>query len=1221
MLTRALASALWHHIGPMFSPIDAARKPPPHEPEHSAPDEADADTGLQEEHVYEWDAIVQDLLSRTDAFKVKLFDRSGVTVYSTVREEIGTRQPMIAPLTTALSGGVFSEVASDAGSGNVQADTHVLVETYVPVRQEGGGVVGVMEVYLDVSARFASARTEATQHAAMLVAVLTTLYAALYLVIRHADHRLRQYDGEREQHLLAIEAARAGLEQRVEERTTDLKRANTSLRESEEKFRSIAVSAKDAIIMMDDTGRITYWNDAAQRIFDYGADEVMGKSLHELLSSENYRGCFERNLARFAADGKGAIIDHTVEFTALRRGGEEFPVELSVSAVQIEGTWHAVGLVRDITERQRAHARMNRDVDIHSAVSTAQKLALQSQPLTQKLERILELVLSLPWLGFQSRGAIFVLGASGDELDMVAQKGLPSELCQTCRTVKVGECLCGRAALYRELVFVDRVDARHVRRNPVMGSHGHYCVPLVAGGERLLGVLTCYVDQGHERNADEESFLRVIADTLAGVIERHRADEQVRQLSRAVEQGPASIMITQIDGTIVYVNPKFTRVTGYAPDELIGRNPRMLQSGQTSEQTYRELWSTINAGQVWRGEIVNRKKNGEFYWEWQVIAPVKDERAEITHFIAIKEDITKRKHDDETMRNNQALLRSVVDNTDNALIVLDEKKAAIFYNQRYATLWKLPRELLDGRPTLETVLRAQCANGTHNSQDIDRLLLDYDDQLRNADPSKIMTLSRSDGVVIESYAVELGGVGHLMLYRDITQQRNYENQLLHLATHDALTDLPNHNLFQDRMQQAVIYAARHECRAGVLFIDLDHFKLVNDNFGHNVGDTVLKIIGQRIATVLRAGDTVARHGGDEFAAVICEVRERLDVNRIVHKIINAVQEPIELGDERLEITCSIGVSTYPDDGEDAESLVRCADIAMYRAKELGRNSFVFYAEEMEVGPPENMSLRRDLRRVLEREELVLYYQPQVDLGTGEISGAEALVRWQHPELGLVPPDRFIPLAEESAIIGHIGEWVLHTACAQIRAWLDEGLGARRVSVNVSPRQFRQQDIASLVADALKRWELDASSLDLELTESVILESPEKAINTFNAIKAVGVGLSIDDFGTGYSNLAHLKRFPIDRVKIDRTFVKDIPSDSDDAVIARTIISMAHLLGCKVVAEGVETLPQLSFLRLHHCDEVQGYYFSRPIPAAEFTDLLRQGGRLDLTESRALILCD
>ncbi len=1093
MLTRALASALWHHIGPLL--LSANVQPETeHESDHHTDDHhGDTNLDLDEEHIRDWDKIVQDLLSYTDAFKVKLFDRNGTTVYSTNAKEIGAHEALRAPLMTSLAGGVYSEVISDMSTRFAEEDTRVLVETYVPIKDEADSVVGVMEVYLDVSERFATARTEAGKHAALLVVVLTGLYAALYLVIRHADQKLLHYDSEREGHLATIEAAKTDLEQRVEERTADLKHVNAALRESEEKFRSIAASAQDAIIMAEDTGQISYWNDAASRIFGDDAETVMGKPMRDLLAPGRQRERLERSLVRFAATGEGAIIDHSVEFTALRRGGEEFPVELSISAVQIDGAWHAVALIRDITERQRAQARINRDVDMQSAVSTAQKLALQSLPLTQKLDRILDLVLNLPWLGFQPRGAIFVLGAAGDALDMVAHKGLSPDLRNSCSTVKVGECLCGRAALYRELVFVDCVDARHTSGDPGMGSHGHYCVPLVAGGERLLGVLTCYVNHGHQRDADEESFLRVIADTLAGVIERHRADEQVRQLSRAVEQGPASVMITETDGSITYVNPKCTRVTGYAPDELIGQNPRILKSSQTPQRTYEELWTTILSGRVWRGEMVNKKKNGELYWERQVIAPVKDEHAEITHFIAIKEDITRHKRDEEAMRHNQALLRSVVENTDNALIVLDESREVIFFNHRYAELWKLSQEFLNSGPALEAVLRAQCANGTHESQDFRRLAHDCESQLQDADPSMVTTISRPDGLVIESYAVELAGVGHLLLNRDVTQQHHYENQLLHLATHDPLTDLPNHSLFQDRAQQAVIYAARHGCRAGVLFIDLDHFKLVNDNLGHNVGDTVLKIVGQRIATVLRAGDTVARYGGDEFAAVICEVGDRSDVEGVVPKIIRAVQEPIDLGHEVLEITCSIGVSMYPEDGDDDESLMRRADIAMYRAKEIGRNSFAFYHQEMETGLPETMSLRRDLRRVLERNELVLYYQPQIDLGSGEIIGAEALLRWMHPTLGLVPPDSFIPLAEESAMIGPIGEWVLQTACAQLRSWLDDGLPPLRISVNVSPRQFRQQDIAKLVAEALSRWQLDASSLDLELTENVILESPEKAI--------------------------------------------------------------------------------------------------------------------------------
>ena len=454
------------------------------------------------------------------------------------------------------------------------------------------------------------------------------------------------------------------------------------------------------------------------------------------------------------------------------------------------------------------------------------------------------------------------------------------------------------------------------------------------------------------------------------------------------------------------------------------------------------------------------------------------------------------------------------------------------------------------------------------------------------------------------------------IIRDITERKSYESQLERQANYDELTGLANRNLFQDRLNQALIFSRRHECGLAVLFIDLDNFKNINDSLGHDAGDALLTQVASRLTCSVREGDTVARLGGDEFVLLLSEIRAEDDVSAITQKLLKAMSAPFDIGGHELHITCSIGIASYPKDGKDRQTLLKNADAAMYRAKDLGRNNAQFYAAEMNVKAMERLMLESGLRHALERNEFLLHYQPQVDLRTGEITGMEALVRWQHPELGLVSPARFIPVAEESGLIVPLGEWVLRTACAQNKAWQRAGLKPISVAVNLSARQFRQPNLVEVVAGILRETELDPAHLELELTESLVMQNVEVTIATLDRLKAMGIKLSIDDFGTGYSSLSYLKRFPIHTLKIDQSFVRDITTDPSDAAIAKTIIAMAHELGLMVIAEGVETEEQKSFLQQRHCDEMQGFFFSKPVPATEFEILLREGRCLQNDEAAA-----
>jgi diguanylate cyclase (GGDEF)-like protein len=441
------------------------------------------------------------------------------------------------------------------------------------------------------------------------------------------------------------------------------------------------------------------------------------------------------------------------------------------------------------------------------------------------------------------------------------------------------------------------------------------------------------------------------------------------------------------------------------------------------------------------------------------------------------------------------------------------------------------------------------------------------------------------------------------------ERKRYQVELEHQANYDALTGLPNRNLLHDRLHQAV-HGQRGRTNIGVVFMDLDHFKLINDSLGHSMGDRLLKGMADRLRAVLRESDTIGRVGGDEFVLILNEQANEEVVFRTMQRIAAKVAEPIVIDGKELYVTSSAGISLYPQDGRDVDTLLRNADAAMYRAKEHGRANFQFYTSEMNERVSDRLALENALRRALERREFALHYQQKVDLRTGEIIGAEALVRWSHPEWGLVRPARFIPIAEETGLIVPLGEWVLHEAARQTRAWLDAGLNPGIVSVNLSARQFRQEGLVRTVSRVLEETGLDPSALEMELTESMVMHNVETAIATLQGLKSLGISLSVDDFGTGYSSLSYLKDLPIDTLKIDRAFVRDIGTgaDEEDGVLAQAIISLAHALHLKVIAEGVETDAQVHFLKRHGCDQVQGFLYGEPVSPEQFARLLERARR-------------
>lgn len=445
--------------------------------------------------------------------------------------------------------------------------------------------------------------------------------------------------------------------------------------------------------------------------------------------------------------------------------------------------------------------------------------------------------------------------------------------------------------------------------------------------------------------------------------------------------------------------------------------------------------------------------------------------------------------------------------------------------------------------------------------------------------------------------------GAVIVFRDVSAAQAMAQQMAHSAQHDFLTDLPNRVLLSDRVGQAIALAARRMNRVAVLFLDLDGFKHINDSLGHPIGDKLLQSVAKRLIDGVRDSDTVSRQGGDEFVVLLSDLARPEDAIISVNRMLMMLAAPHFIGQHDLCVTASIGVSVYPDDGLNAETLIKNADTAMYQAKENGRQSYQFFKPAMNVRAVERQSIEESLRRALERQEFALHYQPKVDLRTGAINGAEALIRWTHPTRGLVPPGQFIPVAEECGLILPIGKWVLREACKQARAWVNAGMPMLSMAVNISSMEFRDDNFLDGVFAILDETGMDPRSLELELTESVLMKRAESAASVLQTLRGRGVQVAVDDFGTGYSSLSYLRKFPIDALKIDQSFVRQITTSPNETTIVTAVISMGRSLKLRVIAEGVETQEELAFLQAHECDEAQGYYFSRPVPAQQFVKLL------------------
>jgi diguanylate cyclase (GGDEF)-like protein/PAS domain S-box-containing protein len=563
------------------------------------------------------------------------------------------------------------------------------------------------------------------------------------------------------------------------------------------------------------------------------------------------------------------------------------------------------------------------------------------------------------------------------------------------------------------------------------------------------------------------------------IAERDRLADQQRLAAKMFESSNSSIVITDPEGTILSVNAAFSRITGYAPDDALGQNPRLLSSGRHDRDFFRQMWHDISTKDRWIGEVWNRRQSGELFPVWLMISAVRDPAGKLTNYMGI--------------------------------------------------------------------------------------------------------------------------------FTDISEQKAAEAHIEYLGSHDPLTGLPNRMLLRDRTGNAIVHATRERQKLAMLYVDIDNFNTVNDSLGHGVGDDLLRMTSERLQACVRDIDTVSRLGADEFLIVLNELNDGEMAAHIADKILKALAEPMPCGEHRLDASSTIGISLFPDDGDDFDTLLKHADTALRDAKLNDRGNYRFFTDAMNAGVRERFALENRLRGAVERGEFVLHYQPQVDFASRRVIGAEALIRWNNPEMGLVSPARFIPVAERSGAIVSIGAWVVFEACRQLAEWRAAGLPEMSMAVNLSAVQFKRGQLVETVREALADYGLPAACLELELTESILIHDTEQTLEIVRSLKALGVRLSLDDFGTGYSSFSYLTRFAVDKLKIDQSFVRDMVNSQEAAKIVRAIVELGRSLGLETIAEGIETAEQSTILHDYGCDQAQGYYFSRPLPASDFPLVIDAAG--------------
>ena len=954
----------------------------------------------------------------------------------------------------------------------------------------------------------------------------------------------------------------------------------TDLRNAEQqncRLAAIVRGSDDAILSLTIEGVIETWNRGAEQIYGYTAEEAIGKSIKILAPG----GRSNETLQMLEEVARGDEVSE-LETIRVTKDGRKITVALSISPLA-DAAGVVIGastIARDITDKKRIEETLHKSEEQY-------RLLFNTNPIPMWVfDRATFQFLAV------NQAAIQQYGFSEQEfLAMTIADIRPEE--------DVPE-LLDHVGIHTQ--GLQELEAwRHRKKDGTIINVEIICHDLdFQGADAMLVAAYDVTDRKRSKQLLKES-----ENKYRALFEDSAEAYWLMDENRFLDCNAAALEMFGFSDKTEFIDP-----VGISPPYQADGTPSRLAAEQRIAVAFRKGKETF--------EWLHRRKNGEvFPAEVCLAALTLGERPLI---FATVRDVTERKQAHEALLLKTALLEAQLETTIDGILAVDESDQILLANKQFRHYFDLPEKML-GAGDDGLVLEYVRDRVEHSEEFIKRVkyLYAHPDE-KSQDEFRLKngkTLDRYSAPLVDSNGQHRGRIWY---FHDITDRKAAEERIQFLAFFDALTELPNRTLLHDRLSKALAAARRRNEQVAMLFLDIDHFKLVNDSLGHTVGDHLLKEFAARLKGCTREQDTVARVGGDEFVVALCGIKSQAEIVAAAKRVLDATAGRFMIDGNSLSASCSVGISIFPEHGKDCETLIQYADQAMYWAKEKGRNNYQFFTEEMNTHVVQQLTLENDLRMAIERKEFLLVYQPQVNTVSGEIVGLEALIRWKHPKLGFVPPDEFIPASEKNGLILPIGEWVLKTACSQARNWLEAGFHTVPVSVNVSAVQFRQEGFCQLIKGVLDETGLPPQYLELELTESLLMSNEDLMFSVLQELKEMGLNLAIDDFGTGYSSLSYLKQFPVNKLKIDRSFIQDLSIDSDDAAITSAIISMAKGLSLKVIAEGVETEEQMAFLRDHQCDEIQGYFFSKPITASEVAEKwLSSRSQQDVTQNRKTVL--
>jgi len=934
----------------------------------------------------------------------------------------------------------------------------------------------------------------------------------------------------------------------------------------------------------DGRGRFTQVDPDCEKVLGYLPSELVGKRITEIVVPEDR----ESTLANTQETGRD-VSTYSFRNRVFHQNGER--INLLWSVVWSETCQRMSSICYDVDRiASKQHPAVPRTSGPQRGGSV-----LRLREVLEEICKIAEAQIPGTWC------AIFQVDSSGEHILFTAGPSLPDALSQVTHGMTLGSGAGGttEAVSRRQMVLIIDVQNDRLWRNyrEIALEHGirsSLSFPLLSGEGVVLGAITLYFKYPYSYDDEVQRVFATARDLAAITIERVREQlgqqEKEEHLKSLFLLNPEAVFSLDLNGSFKSVNPSCLKILGFNEAEVIGQRGDILVAEEDRLSARAYFHAVAQGGEPLTQEVRVIDRWGRTLIMETTSFPIKVSGIPVGLF-CIAKDVTESKVHERQLR----LFQKGIEVSQNGILITDalaNDMPIVYANPAFERITGYRAEDVIGR-------NCRFLQGEH--ADAEQLSVLKNAIAQGVDVSVVLQNRRSDGspfwneLFVSPIHDRAGKLTHFVgVQRDITEQKKYETELAHGAKHDALTGLPNRSLMEFRLAQAALVSGRAGSYLAVLFIDLDGFKPINDLFGHGCGDKLLMEVASRIVRHVKSGDTVARMGGDEFIVILPELDDLSGVSQLAGDLLEAISEPFDINDMRLDITASIGIAWSEGETKQPMRLIQQADLAMYRAKEEGRNNYYWYRDELEASVSDRLLLRSDLQRAIDHKDFELHYQPQVKAGSGRVLGVEALIRWKHPDKGMIPPSRFIPLAEQTGQINAIGKWVLDTACAQAKKLIRGGFDEMVMCVNVSAIQIQRSDIFATVRDALQKNNLPGRCLELEITESVLLHNTDKVISSLRQLKTLGVKIAIDDFGTGFSCLSYLKQLPIDRLKIDQVFVRDINTNNYDAAIARAVISLAHDFGLRVIAEGVETENQLDYLTAEGCDEFQGYFISRPL---------------------------